>query len=168
MVRWRFIQQQLSLAAIVLWLGGFTFYASFVVPAGERVVGGLDQGYVTQQVTDRLNAIGGLMVLGVLVDMVVHRKYFAQGWWWARCFSAAVFMAGLVMVVLWHDRMDALLDLDKFSRPDRKAFAPLHQQYLLAMTFMWLACVFEWCAMLHGHRRYAVHAAAASNEKPAA
>ncbi len=29
------------MAAIVLWLGGFTFYATYVIPAGERGVGGL-------------------------------------------------------------------------------------------------------------------------------
>ncbi len=119
--------------------------------------------------TDRLNAIGGVMALLVLVDIVIHRPFLSRGWRWARCLSGAVFVLGLALLVVWHDRMDALLDVERFSRPDRKVFKPRHQQYMLTMTFMWLACVFELGAMMHGHRCRAMHEAAGNtHEKPAA
>jgi arginine exporter protein ArgO len=154
--RLRPIQQYASVAAIVLWLGGFTFYASIVVPIGEQVVGGLPQGYVTQRVTDRINVIGLVMILMIAADIWGHRKHMAKPILWARLVSATVFAVGLVMLVFLHDQMDLLLDMETKSRPDRSVFKPMHQRYQMTMTFMWLATVFELGAMMHGHRRRAV------------
>jgi hypothetical protein len=155
----RSIQQYVSVAAIVLWLGGFTFYATYVVPIGENVMDGLSQGYVTQQVTDRLNAIGLVMILLINLDIWQHRKHIGRWLLWARLAGAAVFAVGLVMVVVTHNHMDALLDPVYQTRPDRAVFKPLHQRYQMVMAFMWLACLFELGAMMFGHRRRAVHAA---------
>jgi hypothetical protein len=45
----------LTLIALFFWQGGFTFYASVVVPIGQEVFGPLRQGFLTRQVTVYLN-----------------------------------------------------------------------------------------------------------------
>ena len=165
MSRLRPIQQYASVVAIVLWLGGFTFYATLVVPSGELVVGRVPQGYVTQRVTDGLNVIGCVLLLFMLVDLMLHRKYLSPWAMRARCLGLVVFGVGLVMLFELHNHMDALMDRTTLAKPDRVVFKPMHQRYQMIFTFMWMATVLELAMMLHGHQRRAVaeHAPSQSN-----
>lgn len=52
------VPQFLLTLVVGLWLGGLTFYAGIVVPIGTEIVGGTEQGFVTQRVTNWLNALG--------------------------------------------------------------------------------------------------------------
>ncbi len=57
------------LFAWAIWWGGLSFYALFVVPIGTEIVGGFEQGLITQRVTNWLNAIGVIVTLGFGVDV---------------------------------------------------------------------------------------------------
>ena len=53
------VRRFVALLAFAAWLGGFTFYAAVVVPAGTEVLGGaVAQGFITQAVTLHLNLLG--------------------------------------------------------------------------------------------------------------
>ena len=50
---------------LLLWQGGFLFYAACVVPAGTRALGSAAaQGAVTARVTDALNVVGAVALAG--------------------------------------------------------------------------------------------------------
>ena len=163
----RAIQQYVSVAAVALWLGGFTFYASFVIPAGEQTVGTLNQGYITQRVADRLNGVACVALVLIGLDIALHRRHLPRLLLWSRLVAAAAFATGLVVLFVLNPQLDALLDPTKRSPPDRLQFKPLHNAYEFAVTVMWAAGVFELGAMLAGHRRRAADLAS-SHEKPPA
>lgn len=52
----------LCLVSLSVWAGGFTFYSAVVIPVLHESLGSLETGYVTQRVTDYLNAVGGVAV----------------------------------------------------------------------------------------------------------
>ena len=56
------LRRLLLLWSLMFWLGGFTFYASIVVPIGTRVLGNSSrrQGFITREVTRQLNEQGRL------------------------------------------------------------------------------------------------------------
>lgn len=121
-----------SVLALAVWVGGFTFYSAVVIPVLHDVLGSLDTGYVTQRVTDFLNASG---VVAVLV------------WWaalWAERSLGSLrvrrlrlgFLAGttllLVVLIVLHRVMDARLEAGSL-----RGFYPLHRAYLVASTAQW-------------------------------
>ncbi len=123
----------LSVLSLAVWVGGFTFYSAVVIPVLHDVLGSLDTGYVTQRVTDFLNASG---VLAVVV------------WWaalWAERSLGSLrvrrlrlgFLAGttllLVVLIVLHRVMDARLEAGSL-----RGFYPLHRAYLVASTAHWL------------------------------
>jgi hypothetical protein len=133
------LRRFLVLAALFFWQGGFTFYASVVVPVGQDVLHGhLEQGFVTRRVTVFLN-LSGLVALPVLTwDLWAARDPAA----WRRRLRRLLWLAlGLTLVALYlqHARLDALLDPQDLDISDRKAFGPLHRLYLWTSAFQW-AC----------------------------
>ena len=63
----RTLRRFVVLIALMFWLGGFTFYASVVVPISTRILGSaLRQGFITREVTFYLNtaAAASLLLLG--------------------------------------------------------------------------------------------------------
>jgi hypothetical protein len=146
------VLRYLTVALLALWIGGFTLYATVVVRAGEAVIGGLKQGYVTQRVTDSINVIAIVCIVFVVIDLIVYRPHLDRWTFRARLAGVLVLIASLTLLYLFHGRMDALLDVETFKRPDRGAFRPLHQVYQLTATFMWLAFMAELGLMLRSHR----------------
>lgn len=53
----------LCLVALSVWVGGFTFYSAVVIPVLHESLGRLETGFVTQRVTNHLNAAGGVAVV---------------------------------------------------------------------------------------------------------
>ena len=65
----------LVLVALMFWLGGFTFYASVVVPVGQRELGShLEQGFITRQVTNYLNLSGAVALVVLAWDVAASRE----------------------------------------------------------------------------------------------
>ena len=46
----------LCLLSLSVWVGGFMFYSAVVIPVLHEAMGRLDTGFVTQKVTNAINA----------------------------------------------------------------------------------------------------------------
>jgi hypothetical protein len=152
----RAIAQYICVLSVVLWLGSFSVYSAFIVRVGAKVVGGLEQGYVTQKVTDGLNVLAAVMLVCLAIDILLHRKYIAKLLLGLRGLSLITIAISLVLLLYFHNQLDALLDPETLDKPIHAKFSPLHQNYQMTITFMWCACIADLAIMLHGHRAAAV------------
>ena len=120
------------IAAIAFWMGGFTFYALIVIPVGNRLLGSIEQGLVTQQVTNRMNLLG-VASLAILLPGVRKSRVLATSW---------LVMAAALAALYWlHPRLDALIDGSLRIVSDEPRFYRWHQAYLAAVTVQWSAAV---------------------------
>ena len=102
----------LLLALIALWWGGFTFYASFVVPTGMQILGDhTKMGMITQSVTNYLNGIGTITLLLTFVISITNfapEKSFLRklGWEWFCLVSLQAFL------YYFHNTLSTMILLD--------------------------------------------------------
>ena len=120
------------LAALAFWMGGFTFYALIVIPTGTRLLGSVEQGLVTQQVTQWMNWLGALS-LAILLPGALRTRWLALSW---------LVMALAQFVLFWlHPRLDAFIDGSLRTVSDETRFYRWHQAYLVAVTIQWSAAL---------------------------
>jgi hypothetical protein len=141
-----FTRRALAIAAVIFWLGGFTFYAAVVVPVGQDVLGShVAQGMITRLVTNYLNLACAIALLPLAWDLLAARDPCSArrlGRWlsWAG-------ILGFLAILLWlHPQLEALLDVDEVRVIDSKNFRPLHRWYLWLSTFQW-ACGLAWMGL---------------------
>ncbi len=132
----RFVAIQL----FCVWQGGFLFYAACVVPVGTALLGAAGQGAITARVTNLLNIIGVIALLGFALDLLLtrdprRRRRVSRGVLWS---VAAVCQFVLVNL---HLRMEALMDNQRMFVMIVPPFYPLHRVYLWTSTVQWLACL---------------------------
>ncbi len=143
------LRQYLVLLTWMFWQGGFTFYASVVVPIGTEVLGSAaEQGWITRQVTFFLNLSGGIALVVLAWDIGTgsdpSRLRIRLRW-----LTWVLLAVTLVLLVWWHGQLDHYLDLSDTSSPrflDRRAFRSLHKRYLWTQTVQWaigLAALFQ-------------------------
>ena len=122
------------LAALAFWMGGFTFYALIVIPTGNRLLGSIQQGLLTQQVTHRMN-LSGVLALAILLPAARRSKWLTASW---------LIMAVSLATLFWlHLRLDALTDVTVSAVSEN--FYGWHQAYLAAVTIQWSAAlVYLW------------------------
>jgi hypothetical protein len=126
------------LAAIVgLWLGGLTLYAGIVVPIGAEILGETEQGFITQRVTNRLNAIGVLAVLGLGASLFRRQPSWPVSVTWA---GLAMFQLALLVL---HPILDRQLVFESRMVQDPVEFYGWHRVYLIITGVMWL------CGLVH-------------------
>jgi len=137
------IRRFLAVTALALWQGGFTFYAGFVVPIGQRVLGShIVQGFITREVTLWLNAVGGAALVPLAWELLSTRQK-PGGFVQLAC--GALLALGLAALWFLHGQMDAHLDLVERRILDREAFYLLHRVYLWISTAQWAtAGVLTW------------------------
>ncbi len=123
------------LTALAFWMGGFTFYALVVIPIGNRLLGSIQQGLLTQQVTQWMNLIG-LLTLALLLPVARRSRWLAADW---------LMMAACLLGLFWlHPRLDALIDRS-IPAVTGDNFYQWHQAYLVVVTTQWIAAlVFLW------------------------
>lgn len=129
------------LALFAAWFGGFTFYTAIVVPIGTDVLGSSrTQGFVTQQVTDKLNLIGGPTILMMMIDLIIFRRTRSRklNTWSAMTLAGIGFLWCVLMVV--HPMLDAMLQPEHEHVLDDAKFYSLHRVYLWTSTIQWLLC----------------------------
>ncbi|HEV3339685.1 MAG TPA: hypothetical protein VG125_04995 [Pirellulales bacterium] len=127
------------LAALAFWQGGFTFYSAVVVPAGEQVLGSSrQQGFVTRQVTNFLNAAGGAALPLCLWDLWIGARISGSRLRWAVWGGMSVTLS---LQVWLHLVLDRLLQPDAMLIVDQQAFRAVHQWYLIASTAQWVCCL---------------------------
>ena len=143
------LRRYLLILALALWLGGFTFYSSFVIPAAHDVIGDeFQNGLVTRSVTIWLNRIGvvaiGLMLWDTLASCRKgYRRYSALAL--VACLVATASHVGLFIV---HPRLDSLINVDSEQIADPASFRLLHQTYERISSTQWVACLVFVCVSL--------------------
>jgi hypothetical protein len=134
------LRRFLVLAALFFWQGGFTFYASVVVPVGQDVLGHLRQGFITRQVTVYLN-LAGLAALALLSWDLLAQADPQPRRRWARRSLWLVMLLTLAALFAMHGRLDEQLQRRGFLVLDPEAFRPLHRTYLWISTVQWAAAI---------------------------
>jgi hypothetical protein len=147
------VRRFLVLAAVMFWLGGFTFYSTVVIHVGRQVVGShLMQGLITQRVTNYLNLAGIAAIVLWSWDIASTRDPASYRRWlrWALC---ALLVATLALLAWLHVRLDGLIDVDSGSILERKPFRDLHRLYLQVSTIQWAASLLLIATTLLAWRR---------------
>jgi hypothetical protein len=142
------LRRFLLLVSIAFWQGGFMFYGGVVVPIGAIVLGSeLEQGFITQSVSNYLNLAGGVCLvlwgLGIWFEAGSPRIKRAC---WALWF---LITAALGLLVGLHVQMDPLLDVTNRTISDEGRFLGLHQAYLTTISIQWLLCLILLLLTLH-------------------
>ena len=127
------LRRFLVIQALMLWQGGFLFYAAVVVPTGTNVFSSFGQGIVTRHVTDWLNAIGAIAVAILAWDQWANGD--PRGCRRARWGLWAVLVGSLLGLALVHLRLEPYVD----STMDHREFYAWHRVYLIAATIQWAA-----------------------------
>ena len=146
----RFLRFSLVMAFAV-WQGGFVFYGGVVIPIGTRVLGSdVEQGFITQAVSERLNWIGIICLLIWAASLAVDRKtHFSRAepiardrrvhsLSWLIWIGLAIGMLGLFVL---HYFMDLQLDSQTQTVRDFKQFKQLHRFYLGISTLQWIGAM---------------------------
>src|SRR5947209_1543756 len=132
----RLLVRFLVLAALMFWIGGFTFYAAIVVPIGTDVIGSkAGQGEITRQVAPDINWSGAVALAIFAVDIAMTRS--ARGWRWGRWLSWLGMAVCLVVLMILYPRLDQMFHGAEAYLDDRAAFRPWHRAYLWTITVQW-------------------------------
>jgi hypothetical protein len=121
-----------ALVAMTIWLGGFTFYASIVIPILHEELGGLDAGQITGQVAKPLNGFGAVAIAAWWVLAVMERSRRERWACWMRVGLLGVTTAILVGLIVLHPILETRLESES-----RQGFYALHKIYLIASTGQW-------------------------------
>jgi hypothetical protein len=132
-----FTRRVLVLLTLLFWQGGFTFYASVVVPIGTEFLGSaVEQGFITAQVTRYLNLAGLVAVPVLLWDALATRATWRQR---APRLALWVGLAVTLAVLLWlHPLMADRMDREALRIHERSGFRRLHRGYLWTSTVQWV------------------------------
>jgi hypothetical protein len=123
-----------GLVALTVWVGGFTFYSALVIPILHDQLGSLDAGFVTQKVTDSLNAVGMATVAVWWAIVGWERRVGSGPARRARIALLATTTSLLLVLVLLHRVLD-----DRLEGSRMRGFYELHRLYLIASTVQWVA-----------------------------
>ena len=134
------VRRFLFVMAVAFWLGGFTFYASVVVPTGMKVLGGhVKQGFITQQVTGWLNLSGAVALPILFWNTLAIWSARGRCARWTLAVTLVTMSLVQVELFLLHPAMDRLLDPQAREVLDYNRFDTLHWIYLMSSTIQWVA-----------------------------
>lgn len=111
-----------------LWWGGLCFYAVVVVPIGTELIGSVEQGFITQQVTLWHNGLTGIVVLCLFIE-AGRRSYRVL---WA---AGGILAIVLVCQIAWHFHLTATMDFQHQTVPE--GFYAEHAIYLWMTAIEW-------------------------------
>ena len=124
----------LTIITFALWWGGFTFYASWVIPTAHEVTGNhILTGMITQRVSNVLNVLTTAFIAVSMVTFYVEKRERKQ---WI---PLSIIAGGLLVLVVLHPKMDTFVQVETQSLSDKAGFYAYHRVYLLVSTAMWLA-----------------------------
>lgn len=129
---WLLALRVLCLLGLSVWVGGFMFYSAVVIPVLHDVLGSVETGYVTQRVTDFLNAAGVASLLTWWAEAWAERAAVPVRARRARLGLLAATTFLLLFLIALHRVMDGRLESGSL-----RGFYPLHRVYLLASTAQW-------------------------------
>lgn len=111
------------------WWGGLCFYAVVVVPIGTERVGSVEQGFITQRVTQWHNGLSGLFLVSLLIEAIRRRSREL----WAIVVVLAIIDIALVV---WHAKLTGMMDFKQ--QAVRGSFYAQHAIYLWLTAAEWL------------------------------
>lgn len=111
------------------WWGGLTFYALVVVPIGTELLGSVEQGFVTQRVTQWHNGLGVVVALALAAEAWRLRS----GAWICLSIAVAIATAGLVV---WHQHLTRAMNFVERTVPEN--FYAEHSIYLWITAVEWI------------------------------
>lgn len=117
----------------MFWTGGFTFYASIVVPIGTDVLGSAEnQGAITRQVARDINLSGVVALILFAVDIAVTRsgRWLHRGRWLAWLGMAVC----LIALMILYPHLDRLFHGEEAYLDSRAEFRPWHRAYLWTIS----------------------------------
>lgn len=148
----------LVLQLLLLWQGGFLFYALVVVPVGTDFLGSAtQQGFVTQRVTVWLNRIGWFALAICAMDALATAPRRRLRFW-------LVVLAAILnsLLTFWlHGALSERLDFDEHRLREREGFYGLHRWYLVCSALQWFAMFLFSLASLSAWRAHDGHPGAA-------
>jgi len=131
------LRRFLVIQALLLWQGGFLFYAAVVIPIGSDVLGSWAQGTVTRHVTDRMNVIGAATVLILAWDQWANAVPNCRKCRWALWLAMTL---SLVALALLHPAIASYVDGTGSESPwEFRTFYFWHRVYLYVSTAQWAA-----------------------------
>lgn len=124
----------LAILLLAIWLGGFTFYSSFVIPVLHARMGStLEAGLVTREVTGPLNLLGlAAVTAGVLAAILEPsgcRSAFRSALSLTLLLVTALCLTGLFAL---RQSLGRRLDANELA-----GFYPAHRVYLWLSTGQW-------------------------------
>jgi hypothetical protein len=123
----------LVIAALMYWMGGFTFYAAVVVPIGTEVLGsGARQGEITRQVAPLINWAGAVALVLFTLDIVATRR-----WRLIRWLAWAGMAVCLIALIALYPHLDRMFHGEEAYLDSRAAFRPWHRAYLWTISIQW-------------------------------
>jgi hypothetical protein len=137
----RTVLRFLVVQALMLWQGGFLFYAAVVVPTGTDVLGSAAaQGVITGHVTEVMNDIGlsALIVLAIDARLTLDssdRRTELRWWCWAVAFLCQL------LLYYFHQLLVAFMDPTRTRVVIHPPFRPVHRLYLWTITIQWMSCL---------------------------
>jgi hypothetical protein len=147
------IRRFIVVMAFAVWVGGFTFYGSVVIPAATDFLGDHTQaGFITQRVTVGLNWIGVVTLSIFLWDVIAARRSSP------RCIRRTLWGSWLALacieiaLIVMHPMMDRMLDRSARSILDYDRFDLMHRAYLWLSTAQWFAGLAFLIALLSAWR----------------
>jgi hypothetical protein len=135
------VRRFLVVQALMLWQGGFLFYAAVVVPVGTEVLGSsAAQGVITARVTDTMNAIAVAALAALAVDLRLttdpsDRRTAARWWCWCLAFLAQL------LLFYFHQLLDAFMGPERTRVVIGPPFRPVHRMYLWTISVQWGVCL---------------------------
>ncbi len=111
------------------WWGGLCFYAVVVVPIGTNLIGSVEQGFITQRVTQWHNGLSGVFLVCLLIEACRRRSPALWG-------IAAVLAIIDIALVVWHAKLTGMMDFQQHAVPGR--FYSQHAIYLWMTACEWL------------------------------
>jgi hypothetical protein len=121
--------------ALAFWLGGLTFYAAVVIPAGHRVLGSHTLvGMVTQQVTHGVNAAAVIALAASLWNLANRWSRTPRRLRGGLAATWVILAVAQLMLFLLHPVLDGLIDAQAHVVLDGGRFYGLHRVYLIGTT----------------------------------
>ena len=111
------------------WWGGLSFYAVVVVPIGTDLIGSVEQGFITQRVTQWHNGLSGLFLVCLLIEAIRRRSPALWG------ISAVLAIIDIALVV-WHVKLTHMMDFQQHVVTGR--FYSQHAIYLWITVCEWI------------------------------
>ena len=111
------------------WWGGIFFYAVVVVPIGTEAIGTVEQGFLTQQVSQMHNGLSVVFLLCLLVESLRLRSVVVG-------VIVATLALNLVLMFVWHSHLTHAMDFEKRAVP--ATFYNQHAVYLWLFAAQWM------------------------------